>query len=111
MTSCLAGSRMATVWAAALLALVTTMPAMKVGGTYAPDHRLAGPGLHAVASGIAAKVEPDPTDDGSIIIECVALGDRLITGASGSEPGSQWRLAGVPRYPLGPSSCWPPDQR
>jgi hypothetical protein len=98
------------VMAWAVVALVAIMPAMKVGGTFTPDHRLAELGHPAVTSGFPAKVEPDPTDNGSIIIECVALGDRLITGESGSAPGSQWRPAGVPRYPLGPSNCWPQEE-
>jgi hypothetical protein len=107
----LVGSRMTKAWAAALLALVTMTPSMKVGETYSSHQRLAGPAYHAVTPGFAAKVEPDPTDGNSIIIECVALGDRLITGGDGAELGSNWRPAGIPRYPLGPSSCWPQDQR
>ena len=99
------------VMAWAVVALAAILPAMKVGGTFSPDHRLAGIGHHAVTYGVPDKAEPDPTDDGSIIIECVALGNRLITGENGSAQGSQWRLAGVPRYPLGPSNCWPEDQR
>ena len=106
-----AWSRSAMICAAVVVALAATMPVIKGYGAYSPDHRLAGSGHHLVTSDVADKVEPDPTDDGSIVIECVALGNRLTTGASGSEEGSQWRLAGVPRYPLGPSKCWPEDQR
>lgn len=87
------------------------LPATKGDGAYSPDHRLAGSGHQVVTYGVADMAEPDPTDDGSIIIECVALGNRLISGASGLAEGSQWRLVGLPRFPLGPSKCWPEDQR
>jgi hypothetical protein len=107
-----ARSRMAMAGAAAVvaLALAVMMPVMKGYGAYSPDHGPAGSGRHAVTSNVADKVESDPTDDGSIIIECVALGNRLTTGASGLEEASQRRLVGVPRFPLGPSKCWPEHQ-
>ena len=97
--------------AAVVVALALMMPVMKVDGAYSPAQHLAGTGRHVATSGVVAEIEPDPTDDGSIIIECVALGNRLTMGASESEQGSNWALVGVPRYPLRPSKCWPPDQR
>jgi len=100
--------RSAMICTAVVVALAATMPVINGYGAYSPDHTFAGSGQHVVTSDVADKVEPDPTDDGSIIIECVALGNRLITGASGSE--QDWRLVGVPQYPLGPSKCWPEDQ-
>jgi hypothetical protein len=57
----------------------------------------------------APAIEPDPTDDGNIIIECVAL---VETPAAYSSLGSSNILpASVPRYPIGPSKCSPPDLR
>jgi hypothetical protein len=95
----------------AMASVAAIMPALKGGGTFAPAHRVTAPAYYAVTAGSAAKVEPDPTDDGSIIIECVALGNRMISGFGGSEQNSAWQPAGVPRWPLGPSNCWPQDQK
>jgi hypothetical protein len=94
---------------AIVAALAVIVPVMTGNGAYSPAHHPAAFGGHTVATN-AAKVEPDPTDDNSIIIECVALGNRLITGAAELEQDSKSRLAGVPILPLGPSSCWPQDQ-
>ena len=101
--------RLLTACTVVAVVLAAVLPVTKGEGAYSPDHRLAGSGHHVVTYGVADMAEPDPTDDGSIIIECVALGNRLITGSSASEHG--WRLAGVPKYPLGPSKCWPDHQK
>jgi hypothetical protein len=61
-------------------------------------------GHQVTTSGAPGKVEPDPTDDGSIIIECVVLGEHPIAGAAPSISGM--RLGSVPRHPLGPAKCW-----
>jgi hypothetical protein len=47
--------------------------------------------------------EPDPTDDGNIIVECVGAGGPTILG--GPVPGEASYAASVPRHPLGPMSC------
>jgi hypothetical protein len=98
--------RIALLTAGAVVAVVSaiTVPVTKGEGAYSPDLPI---GSSHVATHIADKVEPDPTDDGSIIIECVALGNRLTTGATRLEHVT---LVGVPRIPLGPSKCWPQDQ-
>ena len=49
--------------------------------------------------------EPDPTDDGNIIVECVGAGGPTILG--GPAPGEASYAASVPRHPLGPMSCGP----
>jgi hypothetical protein len=49
--------------------------------------------------------EPDPTDDGNIIVECVGAGGPTILG--GPAPGEASYVASVPRHPLGPMSCGP----
>jgi hypothetical protein len=47
----------------------------------------------------------DPTDDGSIVIECVAWGG---TGdGERAEKGYALRLASMPQRHLGPTKCWP----
>jgi hypothetical protein len=72
------------------------------------DRPAAGAAQHTAAFGAAAKFEPDPTDDGSIIIECVVLGDHPMTVGLPGIAGM--RLGSVPRHPLGPSKCWVQDK-
>jgi hypothetical protein len=52
--------------------------------------------------------EPDPTDDGNIIVECVGAGGPAILGMP--ERATLSHVASVPRHPLGPSACWPPKE-
>jgi hypothetical protein len=54
----------------------------------------------------APTIEPDPTDDGNIIIECVAF-----AGSPAANAPAQVRLASMPQHPLGPTKCSPPDLR
>src|SRR5262245_8030438 len=89
---------------AAVLAVMT--PVMKGNGAYSPVGHLAASGHPALTIPVAYQAEPDPTDQNSVIIECVALGNRVTTG----ELGSKSPLAGVPILSLGPSPCWPQDQ-
>jgi hypothetical protein len=44
----------------------------------------------------ATKAEPDPTDDGSIIVECTALAPFAPAGV---------HLVSMPQNPIGPSKC------
>jgi hypothetical protein len=71
-----------------------------------------------VRSGDGGKVEPDPTDDGFIIIECVAhLGHYGDHGPFDENAHREFlkvrrlepRFATIPRIPLGPSGCSSPD--
>jgi hypothetical protein len=48
----------------------------------------------------STKAEPDPTDDGSIIIECTALAPFAPAGV---------HLVSMPQTPVGPSKCAPQD--
>jgi hypothetical protein len=48
----------------------------------------------------ATKVEPDPTDDGSIIVECTALAPFAPAGV---------QFVSMPQNPVGPSKCSPQD--
>jgi hypothetical protein len=48
----------------------------------------------------ATKAEPDPTDDGSIIVECTALAPFAPAGV---------HLVSMPQNPIGPSKCSPQD--
>jgi hypothetical protein len=72
-----------------------------------------------VRSGDGGKVEPDPTDDGFIIVECVAYrgyhGDHGPFGENAHREfvkacRSDLRFVAIPRLPLGPSECHPPSK-
>lgn len=52
-----------------------------------------------------ATVEPDPVDNDSVIVECVAL--AAVLNANQLQSISNMGLATVPRNPLGPLKCWP----
>jgi len=51
----------------------------------------------------------DPTDDGSIVIECVAWGGTR--DGERDEKGYALRLASMPERHLGPTKCWPRAHR
>jgi hypothetical protein len=77
--------------------------------------RRVGTGYEAAVSGLAdmsieplaARVEPDQLDDGSVIVECV--GFDVMSQANATVPGL--RLASVPKNPIGPSKCQPQGNR
>jgi len=50
--------------------------------------------------------QADPTEDGSIIVECVTLRDTFDTNTART---SNSTLAVMPQYPLGPTKCWPKE--
>jgi hypothetical protein len=62
------------------------------------------------------KVEPDPTDDASIIVECIAdrggeTSDEDAPRESLKPRFAELSLATMPRIPLGPSECGFDDER
>lgn len=50
--------------------------------------------------------QADPTEDGSIIVECVTLRETFETNTARM---SNSTLAVMPQYPLGPTKCWPKE--
>jgi hypothetical protein len=52
--------------------------------------------------------QADPTEDGSIIVECVTLRDVFDTNIARM---SNSTLAVMPQYPLGPTKCWPKEHK
>jgi hypothetical protein len=50
--------------------------------------------------------EPDPTDDGNIIVECVGGYGPTFLGTPAFRAVTPY-AASVPNYPVGPQSCWP----
>jgi len=94
----------AIAWSMSVMTSASAVPA--IGGNII-DHNHARGFVSEVLSddSIAPTIEPDPTDDGNIIIECVAYdGTPAMTT-------SFLRLASMPQHPLGPSKCAPPDLR
>ena len=67
-----------------------------------------GTGYHA-APGVAHEGSSidsaDPTDEGAIVIECVAWGGTR--DGERAEKGYALRLASMPQRHLGPTKCWP----
>jgi hypothetical protein len=95
------------------VALTAVMPVAMAAGAHPFHHRIAAAAAHQVAafaaSGEGATTnEPDVTDDGSIIIECLVSGSRAVPNADTST-NSPMRLAAVPQHPLGPTKCRPSD--
>jgi hypothetical protein len=52
--------------------------------------------------------ETDPTENGSTIIECVALRDNFDINPARARNSS---LVAMPQHPLGPSKCWPREHK
>ena len=51
--------------------------------------------------------QANPTDDGSIIIECrVGFGGRTMPTRNGGDTSSTLHRVSMPQHPLGPSQCW-----
>ncbi len=55
--------------------------------------------------------EADPTDDRSIIVECVGFVGRALAHVNGTENASMRYAVSMPQYPLGPSKCWPGEHK
>ena len=68
-------------------------------------------GSHAMRMGEFSDESPigtqaDPTEDGSIIVECVTLRDIFDTNSARTNNST---LAVMPQYLLGPTKCWPKE--
>ena len=71
----------------------------------------------AFAAAGAKANEPDPTDDGNIIVECVGAGGPTSLGMpemaaqdmAAQDTAALPYAALTPRHPLGPLSCWPKE--
>ena len=56
----------------------------------------------------AIGTQADPTDDGSIIVECVTLRNIFDSNTARMINST---LAVMPQYPLGPTKCWPKEHK
>jgi hypothetical protein len=98
-------ARTSIVWDAALLggAILITIVA---GAYHLSEAATLGAGAPLARYHVADEMDANPTDDGSIIIECMALGDRASAEVGESRDTSTPLLVTLPRRQLGPSSCW-----
>ena len=101
-----AWSRQAIVAAAAVV-LAAAVPLTMNAHAYPFGHRI-GVGYQVTmgADGGSAVDKADPTDDGSIIIECVGFDGRMMPDANEADTASTLHAVSMPRHPLGPSKCW-----
>ena len=101
-----AWSRPALVAAAAIV-LAAAVPLTMKAHAYPFGHRIgAGHQVTMGADGGAAVGQKDPTDDGSIIIECVGFDGRMMPYANEADTASTLHAASMPQHSLGPSKCW-----
>jgi hypothetical protein len=99
-----AWSRQAIVVAAAV-ALAAAVPFTMKARAYPFGHRIGGDQVTTGADRGPTVDEKAPTDDDSIIIECVGLDGRMIPHANGTDTGSTLHAASMQQRPLGPSQC------
>jgi hypothetical protein len=95
----------------AALALVAAMPLTMEAQAYPSGHSI-GTG-YQVAAGAdegSSVDKADPTDDGSIIIECVSFDSRKMPYATEAGTASTLHAVSMPQHSLGPSKCWPGEQ-
>ncbi len=100
-----ASSRQAIVVAAAV-ALAAAVPLTMKAHAYPFGHRIGGYQVTTGADGGAAVDQKDPTDDGSIIIECVGFDGRMMPHANEADTASTLHAVSMPQHSLGPSKCW-----
>ena len=100
-----AWSRQAIVVAAAV-ALAAAVPLTMKAHAYPFGHRIGGYQVTTGADGGAAVDQKDPTDDGSIIIDCVGYDGRMMPHANEADTASTLHAVSMPQHSLGPSKCW-----
>ena len=101
-----AWSRPAIVAAAAIV-LAAVVPLTMKAQAYPLGHRIgAGYQVTMGADGGSTVDKAGPTDDGSIIIECVGFDGRMMFYAIEADAAPTLHAMSMPRHPLGPSKCW-----
>jgi hypothetical protein len=90
----------------AALALAAAMPlTMDAQAFY--GHRIGTGYKFATGAGEGSTVDKaDPTDDGSIIIECVGFDSGTIRFATDAGTAATLHAVSMPQHSLGPSKCW-----
>ena len=99
----------------AVLLAATMVVATQAGAHPLSENVARDLGPQVVTSGMADEGpqadELDPTDDGAIIIECVAFAGRGASDANARGTNLWVRTVAVPQYPLGPSTCSPKEHK
>ncbi len=95
----------------AALALVAAMPLSVEAQAYLNGHRIGTGYQGAMGADEGSSVDKaDPTDDGSIIIECVSFDSGTMRYATEAGTASTLHAVSMPQHSLGPSKCWPGEQ-
>jgi hypothetical protein len=101
-----AWSRQAIVAAAAVL-LAAAVPLAMKAQAYPFGHRIGAGYQVTIGAGAGSTVdETGPTDDGSIVIECVGFDGAMMPHANHADTASTLHAVSMPQHPLGPSKCW-----
>ena len=100
-----AWSRQAIVVAAAVV-LAAAVPLTMKAHADPFGHRIGGYQVTTGPHGGSTVDEAAPTDDGSIIIECVGFDGRMMPYANDPDTASRLHAVSMPQHPLGPSKCW-----
>jgi hypothetical protein len=100
---------------AAAIVLMATMLIPMEAGAFSSDRNQTDGASHRVVTFGATDEgwrtnEPDPTDDGSIIIECVVF-DGAVPTATDMPRRDLTHLMALPQFPLGPTKCWPREYK
>jgi hypothetical protein len=105
-----AWSRQAIVVAAAV-ALAAAVPLTMKAHADPFGHRIGGYQVTTGPHGGSTVDEAAPTDDGSIIIECVGFDGRMMPHANEADTASTLHAVSMPQHPLGPSKCWSRERK
>ena len=103
-------SRQAIVVAAAV-ALAAAVPLTMKAHADPFGHRIGGYQVTTGPHGGSTVDEAAPTDDGSIIIECVGFDGRMMPHANEADTASTLHAVSMPQHPLGPSKCWSRERK
>ena len=92
--------------AAAAVVLAAAVPLAMKAQAYPFGHRI-GAGYQVMMGADAGSMvdQAGPTDDGSIVIECVGFGGAMMPYANEADTASTLHAVSMPQHPLGPSQC------
>jgi len=93
--------------AAAAVVLAAAVPLAMKAQAYPFGHRI-GAGYQVMMGADAGSMvdQAGPTDDGSIVIECVGFDGAMMPYANEADTASTLHAVSMPQHPLGPSKCW-----
>jgi hypothetical protein len=101
-----AWSRQAIVAAAAVV-LAAAVPLAMKAQAYPFGHRIGASYQVMMGADAGSMVDQaGPTDDGSIVIECVGFEGAMMPYANEADTASTLHAVSMPQHSLGPSKCW-----